>query len=147
MEFVIGAVLLLLVLLFFLRIRKITSVVAEQTPADSPQAIAEDANQVLSQQPVSSQQDVGQETIPLTVPAPAVPETPHQNLPQDSVLRRHHLTHIRHMIESVTVPRPTESVLRRHYDQLIASELDSCLSADAHMQKLIDRYEAHRKSG
>jgi hypothetical protein len=43
----------------------------------------------------------------------------YHHLPQDSVLRRHYLTHLRHMIETVAMPSPTDSVLRRHHEHLI----------------------------
>ncbi|MGZ8186587.1 MAG: hypothetical protein ACXWTL_09095 [Methylobacter sp.] len=46
-----------------------------------------------------------------------------QKIPQDSVLRRHYLTHLRTEIESGLAPCPTDSVLRRHYDHLIDTEM------------------------
>jgi hypothetical protein len=46
-----------------------------------------------------------------------------QKIPQDSVLRRHYLTHLRTKIESGLAPCPTDSVLRRHYDSLIDTEM------------------------
>jgi cbb3-type cytochrome oxidase subunit 3 len=49
-------------------------------------------------------------------------------LPEDSVLRRHFLTHLQSEIESALFPRPTDSVLRRHYDSLVAAELDNRLA-------------------
>jgi hypothetical protein len=46
-----------------------------------------------------------------------------QQLPQDSILKRHYLTKIQFDIESVLPPRPTDSILKRHYDSLIATEM------------------------
>jgi hypothetical protein len=49
-------------------------------------------------------------------------------LPEDSVLRRHFLTHLKSEVESALFPRPTDSVLRRHYDALVAAELENRLA-------------------
>ena len=49
------------------------------------------------------------------------------------------------MLETVTFPRPTEIVLRRHYDHLIASQLEACVEDEAELNKLIKRYEEHRR--
>jgi hypothetical protein len=67
-------------------------------------------------------------------------------IPQDSVLRRHYLTHVRYMVESVSMPRPTESVLRRHYEQLVSSQAEACLDDDAAMERLLNRYGEHRRN-
>lgn len=45
-------------------------------------------------------------------------------IPQDSMLKRHFLNHLRSTIESQHSPRPSECVLRRHYDTMIDAELD-----------------------
>jgi hypothetical protein len=45
-------------------------------------------------------------------------------LPEDSVLRRHFLQHLRTRIEAV-LPPPTCSILKRHYEQLLEMELDA----------------------
>jgi hypothetical protein len=52
----------------------------------------------------------------------------------DSELRileesNHLLTRLINEIESSFGPRPTDSVLRRHYNTLVASELEICLAA------------------
>ena len=39
-----------------------------------------------------------------------------QKIPQDSILKRHFLTHVRAQIESRFAPRPSDSILTRHYD-------------------------------
>lgn len=66
----------------------------------------------------------------------------HLNLPEDSILRRHYLTHLTTMIESVASPRPTDSVLCRHYDALLAARIDQCLTDNQAMEQLIADYEA-----
>jgi hypothetical protein len=45
-------------------------------------------------------------------------------LPEDSVLRRHFLHHLRTRFEAV-LPPPTCSILKRHYEQLLEMELDA----------------------
>ncbi|MFM8333790.1 MAG: hypothetical protein ACKN9T_19120 [Candidatus Methylumidiphilus sp.] len=85
-----------------------------------------------------------------TPPAPKAPaaEPPARKypIPQDSVLRRHHLTHVRYLVETVSLPRPTECVLLRHWEQLISSRVEECLHHDAHMEKLLKAYDEHRKN-
>ena len=63
------------------------------------------------------------------------------SLPQDSILRRHYLTHLRTMIESVAPARPTDSVLCRHHDTLVATKIDQCLHNTKAMEQLIKDYE------
>lgn len=86
------------------------------------------------------------ETIPAKPPAVAAKTAGSHAIPQDSTLRRHYLTHVRYMAETVNSPRPSESVLRRHYEQLITSQVDACLHDGAQMTKLLDRYDEHRRS-
>lgn len=61
-------------------------------------------------------------------------------VPEDSVLRRHFLTHCRYMLEQVMSPAPTDSILVRHHEQLLESELAGCLQQQAQMEQLLDRY-------
>ena len=68
------------------------------------------------------------------------------NLPQDSMLRRHYLTHLRTMIESLNGPRPTDSSLSRHYDSLITTEIAQCLSDQNAIRLLICHYEAYKNA-
>jgi hypothetical protein len=49
-------------------------------------------------------------------------------IPEDSVLKRHFLTHLKSEIESALFPRPTDSALQRHYDSLVIAELESRLA-------------------
>lgn len=79
------------------------------------------------------------------IPRAAPKEAKFLQVPEDSTLKRHYVTHVRSMIETLTLPRPTDSVLRRHYDHLIASELEACLTDEARMKKLIVRFEQHRR--
>ncbi len=74
------------------------------------------------------------------------PKESGDNLPQDSILRRHYLTYLSTMIESLNGPRPTDSSLRRHYDSLITTEITQCLSDQNAIGQLICHYEAHKKA-
>jgi len=47
---------------------------------------------------------------------------------EDSTLKPHFLTHLRDEIESALWPRPTDSILQRHYDALVSAELENRLA-------------------
>lgn len=51
-----------------------------------------------------------------------------EKIPEESVLRRHCLTNLQAEIESAFAPRPTDSVLQRHHDTLVAFELEKRLA-------------------
>lgn len=70
----------------------------------------------------------------------------YQNLPQDSMLRRHYLTHLRAMIEALHTPCPTDSALRRHYESIITSELEQCLNDQGAVERLICKYHDHKNA-
>lgn len=69
-----------------------------------------------------------------------------KNLPQDSMLRRHYLTHVAAMISSLNAPRPTDSGLSRHYDAHIAAELERCINDKQAMQQLAERYQQGKQT-
>lgn len=62
-------------------------------------------------------------------------------LPEDSILKRHYLTHVYTMINSLATPRPAESVLRRHYDVMIITKVAQCLNDKKTMEQLINDYQ------
>ena len=70
----------------------------------------------------------------------------YKNLPQDLTLRRHYLTNLRSMIESLKPPRPTDSSLCRHYDAMVSAEIEQCLSDQGANERLIRHYEEHKKA-
>jgi hypothetical protein len=53
----------------------------------------------------------------------------YENLPQDSMLRRHTITQLCALVESNMPLRPTDSVLRRHYDTMINNEINKRLGS------------------
>ncbi len=50
-------------------------------------------------------------------------------VPEDSTLKQSFLTHLQSEIESALFPRPTDSILQRHYDALVNAELENRLAA------------------
>ncbi|AEF99096.1 hypothetical protein [Methylomonas methanica] len=49
-------------------------------------------------------------------------------VPEDAVLRRHFITHLRGEIEAGMAPRPADSVLQRHHQALITATLEQRLT-------------------
>jgi hypothetical protein len=74
------------------------------------------------------------------------PKDRHDNLPQDSMLRRHYLSHLRAIIESLKPLRPTDSSLSRHYDTMIIAEIEQCVSDKGAIERLICNYEGYKKT-
>ena len=50
-------------------------------------------------------------------------------IPEDSTTTLHFLTHLQNEIEAALFPRPTDSILQRHYDALVNAELENRLAA------------------
>ncbi len=61
--------------------------------------------------------------------------------PQDSMLRRHYLTHLEMMLELIYTPRPTDSTLKRHYQTMIAARIEDCLNNKNKMELMTFNYE------
>lgn len=58
------------------------------------------------------------------------PSQAHDDSPaSDSLTVNEFLTNLQSDIESSLFPRPTDSVLKRHYDALVAAELENRLAA------------------
>ncbi len=82
-----------------------------------------------------------------TTTAPQADENPisdstyNSSFPQDSILRRHYLTHVFTMIEALVPARPTDAVLCRHYDALIVTKIDRCLNDKQALEQLVYDYE------
>ena len=49
-------------------------------------------------------------------------------VPEDSMLRRHFLTHLRTQIEAEIMPRPIDPNLRHYYDASVAAEIQKRLA-------------------
>lgn len=76
-------------------------------------------------------------------PAP-YEESNRSELPQDSILKRHYLTHVLTMVEALAPQCPTDSVLSRHHYTMLAAKLDQCLNDKKAMEQLICDYESLR---
>lgn len=50
-------------------------------------------------------------------------------VPEDATLKQNFLMHLQSEIESALFPRPTDSILQRHYDTLVSAELENRLAA------------------
>jgi len=154
------AIVIFLVIIYMWRKRtqaspKLVKPTQKNKPANVPPPVA--ANVESPSEPVQ----IPQATEPVSAietkselivePTPIKTVTPEpkgsgNNLPQDSMLRRHYLTHIRAMIESLKGPRPTDSSLSRHYDSLITTEIAQCLSDQNAIRLLICHYEAYKNA-
>jgi hypothetical protein len=51
------------------------------------------------------------------------------NVELDSTINQSFLSHLQNEIESALFPRPTDSILQRHYDSLVSAELENRLAA------------------
>lgn len=78
---------------------------------------------------------------PQTHEATASPPENNSSLPEDSILKRHYLTHVCTLVEALVPPRPTDAVLCRHYDAMILAKIDQCLNDKQAMERLIYDYE------
>jgi hypothetical protein len=139
-ELMIAVLAFVFLLIVFFRVRKgthklpePTTPVKESKPADKP---------ILNAEPVS--ESIAESKINETASLPS--KDRNDNLPQDSMLRRHFLANLRAMIESLNPPRPTDSSLSRHYDSLIISKIEECLSDKGAIERLISKYEDHKKN-
>lgn len=135
----VAVLLIILVVYLLLRKSKKRGTVAKDEAADVPEAPAK----ATAPEP---QPKASANAMRVDVPKASVAISPRPAIPEDSVLRRHYISHIKYMIETITFPCPTDSVLRRHYEHLISSRLEECLSDEAQMNKLILCYEEHRRN-
>jgi hypothetical protein len=61
----------------------------------------------------------------------------------ETILKRHHLSQIRQMVMATTFPQPTDSMLSRHYDEMIDAKAEDCLADEVKMARLIADYDAY----
>ncbi len=65
---------------------------------------------------------------------------------EEPMLKRHHLHNVRMMVVATTFPRPTDSMLSRHYDEMIDAKAEDCLENEAKMARLLAEYEEYEKA-
>lgn len=61
---------------------------------------------------------------------------------EEPMLKRHYMHNVRMMLMQTTFPRPTDSMLSRHYDEMIDARAEDCLADEAKMACLTEEYEA-----
>ena len=119
----------------------------ENKPVVKPVVVAEPKKAAVAETPAIEPEpkvDVivaSQETVVL-----AEKDSSDKHFPEDSTLRRHYLSQLHAMIESLKSARPTDSTLSRHYDALINAEIEQCLSEPAAIERLQSLYEDHKKT-
>lgn len=80
------------------------------------------AEPIVSEKPITSEAPAVPEAAPVAKVQPAGEVVDiSERIPEDSMLRRHYLTHIESKKQAYAPMRPTDSMLRRHYDSLMAS--------------------------
>lgn len=153
-----AAVLLLTIILIFFKVRKKIAknaalktgleipVLVEPAGKSQPKAEPMDDNEpeealLMEEAPAAAPLSVG-ESSPAASASAALMTPMLGNLPQDAMLRRHYLAHVRAMIEALNPPRPTDSALSRHHDAMLNAEMEQCLISEAAMEQLIHRHAA-----
>lgn len=153
-EFVITVVLIALLIMFFKKRINFASCCPSKEPVKSEPTVPEQVKQQPETNPEVTEATVvtPPEPKPANIEPSAKPQvkeaavspvehTYSSLLPQDSILKRHYLNHVCMMIESIAPPRPTDSVLCRHYDAMIVTEIDQSLNDKKAMEQLIHAYE------
>jgi hypothetical protein len=115
------------------RQKTVTETQTAQAAPASAQAVNEAAS--IADDPVVDEPVRPAKPQPVTKPQPAAeaaakpanypkPDPAHV-FPQDSMLRRHFISHLATIAKSCTPGRPTDSMLRRHFDALMANPAPS----------------------
>ncbi|QSA96606.1 hypothetical protein [Methylococcus sp. EFPC2] len=136
------AIALFLVLFYFLRKKQAGELIPDEISADTQGSPAGETvgGAIAGDLVLERRHSTGD------LPATAASRADSSNTPEDSVLKRHYLAHLKYLIEEVSAQRPTDSVLRRHHEQSVASELEAVLSDDSKLKNLIRIYDEHRKT-
>jgi hypothetical protein len=158
---IIIAIALIGIVLFYLKIKNkksspapaetVKPVTQENKPANKIETSAE--LPVTTTEPAKPEPVISQVVEPIAPPVvtPSIPKVEkaplpiNKNLPEDSTLRRHYLTHLRAIVASINPVRPTDSALSRHYDTEINAQLEQATSSKANIEQLLAGYEQHKK--
>jgi hypothetical protein len=68
------------------------------------------------------------------------------NLPQDSIQRRHVLSKLQNIIETLKGPRPSDSIQSRHYEALVNSLISQALTDKVTLDNLYKSYKSLPKT-
>jgi len=96
-------------------------------------AVVAEAPQIIEEVAVVAEPEVIVEAVaPIETTDESITTAPQHdvlsNIPTDSTLRRHYLTHLYSQVAATMTPRPTDATLRRHYDAMLANEVEKQLS-------------------
>lgn len=149
LEITVALIILLIITLIILRRqKKCSSCSSKKTVLDKPKAPEsvkpqQETTAVVNVEPSTANAQITDTKIvaPSAIAQAAYPSENNSVLPQDSILKRHYLTHLCSMVEALAPPRPTESVLCRHYDMMIAAKIVQCLNDKKATEQLIFDYE------
>jgi hypothetical protein len=135
-ELLIAAIAVVLFFIYLSRVKKAKN----QSPKP--------ATQTEESKPIVHTEPKIEATVKPKISSAAIPtqQNRNNNAPQDSTLKRHFLSHLREMSESLKHPRPTDSSLSRHYDSLINAEIEQCVNDKGALERLICNYESHKKT-
>ncbi len=75
------------------------------------------------------------------VSAPVIAKATTDNLPEDSILRRHALAQLKNILEAVKGARPSDSIQSRHYDAEINSLISQALVCKTALANATANYE------
>jgi len=147
-EFII-AIALIALAFYFLKIKNKKSATTQDNVPESAKPIKQEtkpADKVVASTESKPVESVNKPAIAQATPKiEKSPEPTNENLPQDSTLRRHYLTHLHAIVSAINPPRPTDSALSRHHDAQIADQLEQSLRSQDTIQQLFSRYENHKK--
>jgi hypothetical protein len=124
---------------------------SDNTTTVKPAAATPVKQEAKPAEPVVAPAEKTETPVPIATPAVVIESQPVSTqdtslLPQDSMLKRHYLTHVHAMMTAISPARPTEPTLARHYDTQLTADIAQCLSDEAAMEKLIAQYAACQKT-
>ena len=110
----------------------------EATPEETPVIVEKEIK--LKETPVIVEKKV---EIQVKTPTPKIKKELEINkqFPQDSMLRRHYLAHLKMMLEVIYTDCPTESALKRHHETFIEAKIEDCLNDKDKLAQLVLSYE------
>ena len=123
-----------------------------KAPVETP--VVEETAPVLEEAAVVETSPIIEETAPVETavvaePAPVIAEVSvpvtakatTDNLPEDSILRRHALAHLKNILEAVKGARPSDSIQSRHYDAEINSQISQAIVCKTAFANATANYE------
>ncbi|MDO9214929.1 MAG: hypothetical protein Q8Q54_15240 [Methylococcales bacterium] len=124
---------------------------SDSTTTVKPAAATPVKQEAKPAEPVVAPAEKTETPVPVATAAVVIESQPvsaqdNSLLPQDSMLKRHYLTHVHAMMTAISPARPTEPTLARHYDTQLTADIAQCLNDEVAMEKLIAQYAACQKT-